>query len=98
MIAPVPGGNLTWAKVGYRCIHGPIQSDWKLEGGQFLLDVTIPTNTTATVAIPTADAASVTESGHPLTQAEGVKIQPGAADRVTVAIGSGTYHFAAKAR
>ena len=35
LIAPQPGGGLTWAKVGYRSIQGQIESDWKLEGGRF---------------------------------------------------------------
>ena len=98
LIAPKPGGGLTWAKVGYRSIHGQIESDWKIEGGRFLLDVTIPANTTATVSIPAAKASEVTESEQAIEAAEGVKllrVEDGAA---VLAVESGTYHFAALAQ
>ena len=55
LIAPVPGGGLTWAKVGYHSIRGQIECDWRLEGGRLLADVTIPANTTATVILPAGD-------------------------------------------
>ena len=31
-------------------VHGPIESSWKLKDGALSLDVTVPTNTTATVS------------------------------------------------
>ena len=51
-IAPMPGGSVTWAKGDYRSIHGLISSSWKIENGKFMLDVTVPANTTATVRLP----------------------------------------------
>jgi alpha-L-rhamnosidase len=51
-IAPMPGGGVTWAKGDYESIHGTISSSWKIEGGKFMLDVTIPANTTATIILP----------------------------------------------
>jgi alpha-L-rhamnosidase len=93
VIAPQPGGQLTWAKVGYNSIHGPIRSDWKLDAGRLLMDVTIPANTTATVLVPAAAAADVSESGRPLAEAEGVKFLRIDGGRAVLAVGSGTYHF-----
>jgi len=46
------GGGLTWAKVGYKSIRGPIRSEWRIEAGRFTLDVAVPPNTTATVQLP----------------------------------------------
>ncbi len=63
VIAPKPGGGLTWAKAGYQSIHGEMTSDWKIEEGKFRLRTTIPPNTTATICVPTTDAANITESG-----------------------------------
>jgi alpha-L-rhamnosidase len=54
-IHPRPGGSLTWAKGSYNSIRGEIASSWKMENGKFILNVTIPVNTTATVVLPTKD-------------------------------------------
>ncbi|MDR3269194.1 MAG: glycoside hydrolase family 78 protein [Tannerella sp.] len=51
-IHPRPGGTLTWAKGSYNSIRGEIASSWKIEDGQFTLDVKIPANTTATIVLP----------------------------------------------
>jgi alpha-L-rhamnosidase len=95
VIHPLPGGGLTEAKAEYRSIHGPIGSSWKSADGKFALDVRIPANTTATVFVPAKDAASVRESGKPITGAKGVaflRMEDGAA---VFAVGSGSYRFTA---
>lgn len=51
-IAPQPGGGVTWANGDYESIHGTVTSAWKIENGKFILDVTVPANTTATVRLP----------------------------------------------
>jgi len=93
-IAPQPDGRITWARVGYNSIRGPIQSQWKTEGLTLSLDVTIPANTTARVVIPTADPGDVTESGRAVRDAEGVEGVSVEHGRVIVTVGSGVYHFA----
>ena len=52
LLKPEPGGNLTWARGYYDSPHGRIGSDWKIENGQFVWNVRIPANTTATVHVP----------------------------------------------
>jgi len=93
VIAPQPGGRLTWAKVGYRSIRGPIDSDWKLDAGRLLMDVTIPPGATATVRVPAAKAADVTEGGQTLNAVEGLKFLRMDSGRAVLAVESGTYHF-----
>jgi alpha-L-rhamnosidase len=51
-IRPIPGGGLTWARGEYHSVHGPIRSSWKIERTGFVLEVTVPVNTTATVQLP----------------------------------------------
>ena len=51
-IQPRLGGSLTWAKGSYNSIRGKIDVDWKIDGGQFMLNVGIPANTTATIVLP----------------------------------------------
>ena len=67
--------------------------NWKREGAKLRLEVTIPANTTATVYVPTKDAAGVTESGMPAAKAEGVKFLRMQDNAVVHAVGSGTYRF-----
>ena len=51
-LAPHPGGSLTNAKAEFESIYGKIKSEWKIEGKNFIYEVEIPANTTATVKLP----------------------------------------------
>lgn len=51
-IHPIPGGTLTFADAEYKSPAGTICSKWKIEGGQFVLNVTLPENIPATVVLP----------------------------------------------
>ncbi len=96
LIQPAIANGLTWAKASYDSIHGPIQTRWKKEGKRLSLDVSIPANTTATVIIPAASGARVTESGKDLAKARGVKVLRQEADSLVVSIESGSYRFASE--
>jgi alpha-L-rhamnosidase len=58
------------------------------------LDVLVPANTTATIEIPTGNAAGITEGGVPVAGAEGVRVVEGKAKSVTLEVGAGKYAFA----
>ncbi|WP_428938000.1 glycoside hydrolase family 78 protein [Fontivita pretiosa] len=94
LIRPTPGGQITWARAALKSVHGLIESAWRIEGERFNLNVTIPPNTTATVRLPTRDANSVTESGQPAAQAEGVRFIGSAGGFATYAVAAGKYQFA----
>ena len=94
VIRPQPAEGLSWVNAGYGSIHGPIATHWRTEGGKLTLDVTIPANTTATVYLPVADPAGVTEGGRPVTQAEGVKFLRNEVGASLFEVGAGTYRFA----
>ena len=64
ILRPRPVGDLTFVRAAHRSLYGPIESDWKIEGGAFLWNVAVPPNTTATVYVPARDAAAVTEGGE----------------------------------
>ena len=72
VIQPQPGGSLTHVKGGYRSIRGDIRVEWRLADGQFVMDLTIPPNTTAEVHLPTSNAAAVTVDGQPAADATGI--------------------------
>ena len=80
----------------YDSIHGRIASEWKLEGGRFSLNVTIPANTTATVYLPVGDASAITESGQDLARAPGLKLLRAEGGFVVLVAESGTYRFETK--
>jgi len=52
LIQPQPGGGLTQARATLQTMYGVAESRWRLTGGEFTLDVTVPPNTTATVRLP----------------------------------------------
>jgi alpha-L-rhamnosidase len=96
IIAPQFDGRLTSANMRYDSIRGRIETDWKLSGGRLTIKVTVPANTTATVLIPTKNAANVAESGKPLDKTEGVKFLRMEGDRAVLSVESGSYQFLVK--
>ena len=96
VLRPQPGGELTWAKVGYDSIRGRIESDWKLDGAALALEVCVPPNTRATLFVPTSEAASVTEGGAPAASARGVKFLRAESDAAVFELESGRYRFACR--
>lgn len=73
VIAPQPGGSITWARGHVETIRGPVHTDWRLEeDGAFALDIGIPPNVTALVRIPDARPEQVAENGVKLVDVDGV--------------------------
>ena len=52
VLAPVPGGSLTWAKSSYHSIYGKVKSQWVKDGEQICCTFEIPANTTAEIVLP----------------------------------------------
>lgn len=63
-IRPQPVGDVTQAKASYQSIYGEIVSDWKIENRLFILNVTIPANTTASIFLPGSKKTIYTGSGN----------------------------------
>lgn len=63
IVQPRPGGGIRWARGSYHSIRGPIEVDWRLEGGEFILNVRVPANTRATVVMP-GGGTQVIEAGR----------------------------------
>lgn len=95
LMQPHPVGDLkaTWAQ--YQSPHGLIRSDWRIVKSQFLWNVVVPPNTTATVRVPFKGNDVVQEGGAPAGQAKGVKLVGREAGAVVYELGSGTYSFTA---
>ncbi len=85
--------DLEWVNAYHNSIHGKIISEWERDESTFNLDITIPVNCTATVFLPAADLAEITESGVHISNAADVnfiKMENGSA---IISVGSGNYSF-----
>lgn len=93
IVKPWPVGNLTWAVGETRTPYGRLRSAWHKENGRFVLEVSIPPNSSATVHLPTADPLGVLESGRPAQAAEHVSFCEIERGRPVYTIGAGSYRF-----
>lgn len=93
IIKPTPVGDITWTSAAYDCPYGKIKTAWKLDGGKFNLDVTIPPGTTATVWVPSDDRSAITESGTDVAHADAVRLGKRQGAYTPIEVESGQYHF-----
>jgi len=93
LLRPRPGGSVTWVKAEYKSIHGPVVSDWKVEGDTLSLEVSLPANTSGRLYLPCPEGAAVTESGKDAAASEGVKALPREGDCAVFDLGAGSYSF-----
>jgi len=94
LIQPRPGGGFTSVSASHMTLYGRVSSAWKIDGRAFELAVEIPPNTTATVRLPGALRAEVTESGRALAVGDGITSSRQDGADVVVEAGSGLYRFA----
>src|SRR6185503_16054030 len=66
LIQPQPGGGFTNVKASHQTPYGKVSSAWTIRDGKFELAVEVPANTRATIRLPKAQLANVTESGQRL--------------------------------
>ncbi len=92
-IRPQPVGDLTWVKAWHDTVRGRVESSWKKDDSGFELTVKIPANATATVFLPAHSLESVTESGKPISRAEGVRFLRAERSAQVFEVASGEYTF-----
>lgn len=93
LIQPEPGGGLSSAKASVDSIYGMVSSGWKISDGKLTLSLEVPSNTTATVRIPGAKLADVTEGGKAVAGRAEFSGARQVGDAVVVEVGSGRYGF-----
>ena len=93
LIAPRPGGGLTSARAELLTPYGSALSGWTIAGGRMRVTVRVPANARATVRLPSATLAAVTESGRAVPTSDGVTSATQSGADVVIAIGSGEYVF-----
>jgi alpha-L-rhamnosidase len=96
-VSPPPTG-LDWAGGAVPTPRGTIAVAWRrpaTAGDQYVLDLTVPPNASATVHVPASGATNVTEGGRPLSAAPGVRVLASTGGVVVAGVGSGQYEFRA---
>ena len=94
VLRPHPGADLTHVRAKLDSVHGTIESGWKIDNDEFVWDITIPPNTSATVHLPTSDANRVLESGRAIGEAQGIE-RDESQDGAVFQVQSGRYSFRA---
>jgi alpha-L-rhamnosidase len=85
---------MTSADVSFDSPYGRIVSSWANKPGEpFILNVTVPANTTAYVYVPATSADRVAESDLPLDPASGIRFVKMEGDRAVFEVPAGSYRF-----
>jgi alpha-L-rhamnosidase len=93
LIRPEMPGDLKWVKAHHDSPYGRIKSEWKEDGETLTINITIPANSMAEVAVPADTPDVVLESGKPASKAEGVKFLRMENGAAVYAVVSGEYRF-----
>ena len=92
LFSPHAGGGLTQAGVEFKSMYGLICSSWKIENGEFIYDITIPANTTASVSLPGTGTDTLVMNSKPLPDELKRTLNKTAAG-LSLELGSGKYRF-----
>jgi alpha-L-rhamnosidase len=93
-VQPRPGGTITAASAAHETPYGRASSSWSVADTRIELTVDVPPNTTATIRVPGAPLASVTEGGKALQGLDGIRATRQDGRDAVIDVGSGHYVFA----
>jgi alpha-L-rhamnosidase len=95
LLAPMPGGGLTWVRASLDTMYGKVGSSWSLDeaAGRMRTEFAVPGNTSAVAVLPAAAVEAITESGSSLAAVSGVRILPEASGGIVLELDSGSYVF-----
>ena len=82
--------TLDWVKCSYDSPYGRIDSNWSKKDNVLTMNLTVPANTTATIYVP---GKSISESGLPDDEAEGVTFLRMEKNKAVFRVESGRYEF-----
>jgi alpha-L-rhamnosidase len=82
-----------YVNASYESVRGLIKSDWKRGEDDFIWNITIPCNSTATVYIPAINEDKVLEGDKKASDSEGVRFLEMDGEYAVFKVGSGNYRF-----
>ncbi len=99
-VQPHISDSFTTASASLQTYYGTLSNTWTRDtlNHTLTMDVEIPANTTATIYVPAANIADVTESGKALQKQNEIKTNGVQKGYVMINVGSGVYHFLVEAR
>ena len=92
LIQPHMDCGLSYVREEYESVYGLIRSEWKIDGENIYVDVTVPENTSAKIILSNARADSIKESGIRLNTIPEIHVYKNEGNTVCET-GSGTYCF-----
>lgn len=96
IINPSLENDLKYADAYYDSLFGRIKSSWKKENGTFILNCSVPVNTTALIHLPAVSKNEITESGTALKNVESLEYIGTSNGKFVYKAGSGNYSFQCK--
>ena len=97
-VAPAPTEKVTHARGAYDSIAGRVEAAWTKSNGAFELEVLVPANTSATVVLPAAENAALTEGGAPIpADSKDVRVTSRKDGKAVLEVRAGRYTFRAGA-
>ena len=63
-VKPVLGGGLSWAKSHVMSPYGLVSVDWKIEDGEFSIDIQVPVGATCHLTMPDGTAKTLASGSH----------------------------------
>ncbi len=91
-LSPHPGGAMDHASAKLSTMYGPIESSWQLNDKNFIYEITIPANTSATIILPKAKKEQLMLNSKPLPSEMTERVQQ-VVTSVKMELGSGKYSF-----
>jgi alpha-L-rhamnosidase len=96
VVKPQLVGDLQWVKASYDSVHGKVISEWSRHGTKVMLHIRVPVGVSATVFVPAAKGARLSEGGRPLERVKGIQLLRREGGCVLLGVGAGDYRFSAK--
>lgn len=96
VIKPQLLGDIKWVRAEHESMYGPIKSLWDIRDDAFTLKVAIPTNTTATIYVPSDKQEFVNEGPGYIHSGDHVRFVRLEDNYVVFEADSGTYEFSSK--
>ncbi len=96
IVNPFTECELTYAKASYQSLNGRVASEWKKEKDQLIMDIEIPSNTSAIICFPCKNTNRLSESGKPVRENREFSILGMEKGKTKILVGSGNYHFVLK--
>lgn len=67
-VAPMGGGGLTRAEAEVKTPYGAIRAAWRIEGGTFVQELTVPVSTECTVTLPSGKTETYPSGSYTIRQ------------------------------